>query len=1725
MSRAEATVNIEVKGALQGALEVRTLNKALDKLDRQGKKLSSGARTMQSFSQNLTTAGVKTRKVFDSMDKGVKMMGTALTKGLMLALKSTLLQFGLFSAALMGIHALFIAGKWLHKAYSFGMTAMAGAAASAAVAIGVATAAVREQQAAMHAYTAGGAGEYITGTNQVRVAMRTLQADAQLAGLGVEALNKAYASMAKSMKSSQIAQSGAMIKNLMDFGAAGQDPAAAADKVGALIEALNNSKTSMASVKQAAKALGPQMEKALKDAKVTSKKQMKELIMSGELAKAGGVAGQFEAVNSTLIGQAKSFFNLLKVEFGDFGQQFLEPAKVAMQKIFRIIRTDLVRVSGAMSDFADASFFDGIVSGVEKVSNFFVKFIREWLPKTDGFFKNMAGGWEKFARWFRISKEQLKPFVEGARAIEGIFKPILSALKSGFLDSFKDFNEGAISNKETFAEIGKNLGSLITELFRLQEVFTQAFSDALPFLSDVIKGVTEVVGMMASLLSKFSSVLGGPMAYMALLILGRQMKGTTGGFLGKERAPVNTMTVTARSVIVNGGRPGGPGGPGGPPAGPGGPPAGPGRPGGPGGPGGTPPGTPPTGPIPVGPQRPPIPTGPIPIGPQRPPIIPTGGVRPTSGDILYDRHGSPLYGGRRHPGDTRTGEVDRGGRQVTWGRDYPNPDAKLVGRGAWVTRNGKTYWNPGAFAKKTPGTGDVGTTGRGGAPYPPAPTAGSSTRPIMMAHQGYQYINPTPSGPSSPIDGLRLSTGAGAGGGAGGGGMPGPGGPGTAPAGAGGPGTQGAFSRRGFWGRISDASRRQAQGNTGVGAEQLFRTKITGRQYAAAEQDASGNYTGRVMNMTREIDPVTGQRVVSQRQGATYDPQTGFVSTKGMGFRNKIKYSGLTTRSIRNSALGSSILGNDEKGIGGINRSMGAKMGVGMGMGIASQYMAPEAQGAMAMGAMVGQFNPLAGLAVGLGGAALNSRTAAGGAMTGAGAGAAIGTMIAPGIGTAVGAALGAITGAVAGFAGGMRQRAKESKEAMGSFLDGISTRQFQEAKDKILRQEADAAQGVDMTGRTGAYEEIAGETAAAYGNLSETLKARGFSGDYGKSTWEQTKSGMGTGAAVGGGLGVATGAIAGSVGGPIGSLVTAATFGSIGAVLGGVVGGITGLTKGLFGRGERKRKQEKDYKILKEISEDPAFKGIISPEEMAAISKDKGAGLTKLAKELPERLKAADAISQQQGHRMKLLKDMSGKSGAEIEVLAKKMGVDLYDATLKTSDIVEQLGLTMVKTAKEMKEANTDVSVAAIATGFDEIIKRVQAPEIYDERGTALGDTVRGGGDTLSVLNALKSFQESSIGMDPYGNAVTDFYNQQAQIGTLANPGALFQAGGAWADIDPAKFFTPRVTEALTKTATETETGLISNAATQIQGQLGTFKRYGNTSKITEKIQSMTPENRERFLTDVESGIFQITDPFAGMTDAQAKELYTSKGAKSKAHYQGMLLNDQFANYGATGNNLIVRSQDNKKTNAVGNMMKTASTTFKTAVEKFSKDMGTYFGPEAAKPEWWSKEAMADIMPDDTSTPRGGIVGDTTSSRLSQTMDRHNAVNSSIAGKRTITSSYRTTGLGSLNSDHVTGRAIDIVGQNLGSYAVATRNAGGFAEFHGSGDRRHLHAVPGPGVIGDTLTPSSNQMSAPTTATVASGGSSFTFHINGGQNSPEEIANMVMAKIKTTEQRVRERR
>jgi hypothetical protein len=195
-----------------------------------------------------------------------------------------------------------------------------------------------------------------------------------------------------------------------------------------------------------------------------------------------------------------------------------------------------------------------------------------------------------------------------------------------------------------------------------------------------------------------------------------------------------------------------------------------------------------------------------------------------------------------------------------------------------------------------------------------------------------------------------------------------------------------------------------------------------------------------------------------------------------------------------------------------------------------------------------------------------------------------------------------------------------------------------------------------------------------------------------------------------------------------------------------------------------------------------------------------------------------------------------------------------------------------------------------------------------------------------------------------------------------------------------------------------------------------------------------------------------------------------------------------------------------------------------KLVFDGFISEYKAFFTSEATTPEWFTKAAFDEMLGiTDTRSPRGKGIGDTTSSRLSQTLGRHSMMDSALVGKRTITSAYRTMGLGSPSSDHVMGRAYDLTGQNLGAYSKMVHANGGFAEFHGTNANRHLHVVPGPG-IGDTMVPKRMSSGSQGGAT-ANTTNSYVINVEGGTGaSAEAIATLTMRKIKLMQDNERQR-
>ena len=229
---------------------------------------SRGQRTQQKLIQRgqRTTEHVsrKYKKSFDSFDRMIKTTGTMMTKFLSLSAKAVALDFAVMGASMIAVHAIFAAGQMIMRGYKNMMSLTAGAMAGFVIAVGTVSAALREQQAAMYAFSAKGvATEFGSGLNQARMQMRALTMDADLASVGVENLAAVYGEISKNSRFTSASKE--TLKGLMDFASAGMDMKEGTKAAASLIATLQDTKKSYSEVVSAGKKFSPQMKKALEE--------------------------------------------------------------------------------------------------------------------------------------------------------------------------------------------------------------------------------------------------------------------------------------------------------------------------------------------------------------------------------------------------------------------------------------------------------------------------------------------------------------------------------------------------------------------------------------------------------------------------------------------------------------------------------------------------------------------------------------------------------------------------------------------------------------------------------------------------------------------------------------------------------------------------------------------------------------------------------------------------------------------------------------------------------------------------------------------------------------------------------------------------------------------------------------------------------------------------------------------------------------------------------------------------------------------------------------------------------------------------------------------------------------------------------------------------------------------------------------------------------------------
>lgn len=717
-----------------------------------------------------------------------------------------------------------------------------------------------------------------------------------------------------------------------------------------------------------------------------------------------------------------------------------------------------------------------------------------------------------------------------------------------------------------------------------------------------------------------------------------------------------------------------------------------------------------------------------------------------------------------------------------------------------------------------------------------------------------------------------------------------------------------------------------------------------------------------------------------------------------------------------------------------------------------------------------------------------------GSALTMGGTGAAIGSMIAPGIGTAIGAGVGVLVGGVSGFFSARAAREKELKEAQKNGENfataGMNPNQMW-GSGGVMEQMVRNRQKIgllekfpDMMKQRSELAQSIGQSLADFANSNKVTLDNSLDPGYQLSQIEKDAS---------------------------------------------VVLGIQGTITDLKSLDPAARAEA--IKNLRELGTLPdSIKEQL--DKFGSIDANVGGIAAQYGASEEEVLKFADGLRNgnvkiEKGigilqNNYDTLSNVLGMSSEESANFAESIGVNMLERLITFEDVIKGLGYTLDEQGQVMDNA------ANRATASTRLLNQAM-------------------GDINTELEILR--QEDAI-----VSTRNAFFGGGGTVAQIAqNAADYFQSvlqGGTQAYIDSALQKERGKTD---KAMTFDE--MVKNVLDRLQADYEEAQRNGISGAVEERfLMNQNSVRNELIAAQTQFGPrIQYDSKFAGeaqgILNTQINGILASSGGfqtmeeldqaattaavamrdELKRKYPSM----QFDEKNLDSMKRFVLAGMQEGTPAMTNAMitgadylvgKLASTPIKVRIMGYGDPYAAYREDGMTDEEVQAAAAASQGFVNgkrtgDTSSARLGRIGDTATSQWEKTLGKHMALSAGIPGSRTITSGLRNFNLGSPSSDHLSGNAYDLTGDNLGAYAESVNGAGGFAEFHGAAGSRHLHVVP---PAGDTATAVASAMSG------MAGNTSNTYSITvvGGSNTNEaELARRVMAEIERRERDRQERR
>lgn len=579
-------VNLNVRVDVDGISEIETLNVEMGRTAVMAEALGRAGQRLSSRLDSTTASHKRLGKVVDGLLNAFGRFMSLLGKGFAISLAAT-------SAALVAVKAAFVVGRVAVKGYHLALMGLSAGIATAAAGLYALAAAQREYAAAtaQFRYAPNGTGGR---RGAADAAIRSLTSNRNLAIAGNENLMSAFTAV--SQQTTLTPQLTKALEGLGDFVATTGDFAALADG-GAFLGGLVKAKGLTDALVEDASKLGPEFVDAMKQLQKEGKTSVNDVLgalTSGSAAASVGVQGALLSVNQTLFGAFKSNFQQLRDLAADLGMGFLKPATTSVNSIGQTLRSAMIRSSYAVNAFAKSSLFDSVNSAVEKLANWSVRLVENYLPKAEGFFGRLQSTMRSIGQWFAHLVDQMRPLEEAGQIIIDFLMIPIREVFGGYGDGLKTFSTLVKENRAELMNFGEGLARFIDAVSSLFGALKQAFMDALPALTAIADAFKTVVHALRGLKPIFQTLLGKNLGGLATIaaffaapkltkmggkaLLGKSffggkgrggLTGAAGRSLGGGMSSTSVMNVTAGTVNVSGGLPGD-GGPSGEPGAPGG---------------------------------------------------------------------------------------------------------------------------------------------------------------------------------------------------------------------------------------------------------------------------------------------------------------------------------------------------------------------------------------------------------------------------------------------------------------------------------------------------------------------------------------------------------------------------------------------------------------------------------------------------------------------------------------------------------------------------------------------------------------------------------------------------------------------------------------------------------------------------------------------------------------------------------------------------------------------------------------------------------------------------------------------------------------------------------------------------------------------------------------------------------------------------------------------------